>query len=47
MVNSEEWAAELERNGWESFYQSGDSFAEFLIEQSAQTEVVLAEIGLV
>jgi len=47
MVNSEEWAAELERNGWESFYQSGDSFAEFLVEQSAQTEVVLAEIGLV
>lgn len=47
MVASEEWAAELERNGWEPFYQSGDGFAEFLDEESAQTQVVLAEIGLV
>jgi putative tricarboxylic transport membrane protein len=46
MVQSEEWAAELERNGWESFYQSGDAFVEFLEEQTAQTEVVLSEIGL-
>lgn len=46
MVNSEEWAAELERNGWESFYQSGDAFVAFIEEQAAQTEVVLAEIGL-
>ena len=46
MVNSEEWAAELERNGWESFYQSGDAFVEFLSEQATQTEEVLAEIGL-
>ena len=34
MVNSEEWAAELERNGWDYFYQSGDAFAEFLAEQT-------------
>ena len=46
MVNSEEWAAELERNGWDYFYQSGDAFAEFLAEQTEQTEVILSEIGL-
>lgn len=46
MVKSEEWAAELERNGWSDFYQWGDAFAEFLDEQAAQTEEVLAEIGL-
>ena len=46
MVNSEEWAAELERNGWDDFYQSGDAFAEFLVEQAEQTEVILTEIGL-
>ena len=47
MVNSEEWAAELENNGWDSLYQSGDAFAAFLDEQVAQTEQVLTEIGLV
>ena len=47
MVRSDEWAAELERNGWTSFYLSGDDFAEFLAEQSAQTESVLTEIGLI
>ena len=46
MVNSEEWAAELERNGWGDFYQSGDAFAAFLEEQIAQTATVLSEIGL-
>jgi putative tricarboxylic transport membrane protein len=47
MVNSEEWAAELENNGWDSLYQSGDAFAAFLDEQVAQSEQVLTEIGLV
>jgi putative tricarboxylic transport membrane protein len=47
MVRSEEWAAELERNGWTSFYLSGDAFAEFLAEQQEQTAAVLADIGLV
>ena len=46
VASSPEWAAELERNGWEPFYQSGDAFTAFLDEQIAQTTTVLAEIGL-
>jgi putative tricarboxylic transport membrane protein len=47
MARSEEWAAELERNGWTPFYLSGDDFADFLAEQTEQTETILTEIGLV
>ena len=36
----------LEDNGWDSFYQSGDVFAEFLAEQITQTQVLYEEIGL-
>jgi len=46
MVGSPEWTDELERNGWDDFYQSGDAFAEFLAEQIETTTVVLGEIGL-
>ena len=46
MVGSPEWTDELERNGWDDFYQSGDAFAEFLVEQIETTTVVLGEIGL-
>jgi putative tricarboxylic transport membrane protein len=46
MVNSEEWATALEDNGWGSFYQSGDAFAEFLAEQITQTQALYEEIGL-
>jgi putative tricarboxylic transport membrane protein len=47
MVRSEEWAEQLERNGWTSFYISGDAFTEFVAEQTELTEAVLTEIGLV
>lgn len=46
MVNTDEWAAELERNGWDAFYQSGDEFDAFLDDEITRTMTVLAEIGL-
>lgn len=46
MVRSDEWQEQLERNQWTSFYVSGDAFAEFIAEQTEQTEMVLTEIGL-
>lgn len=46
MVRSDEWADQLERNGWTSFYISGDAFTELIAEQTEQTEAILTEIGL-
>ena len=45
MVNSEEWAAKLDATAGQ-LLQDGDAFAEFLVEQAEQTEVILTEIGL-
>jgi len=40
MVKTDEWTAELERNGWANEYRSGEEFSEFLAEQ----EQVITEI---
>lgn len=40
MAESEEWIAELERNGWQNEYKNAEEFTEFLEEQ----EIVVSEL---
>lgn len=44
---SEAWQSQLERNGWEDTYLSGDEFDAFLEEEQERVRGVLEDIGLV
>ena len=45
--SSQAWQDQLERNGWEDTYLSGDEFDAFLAEEQERVRGVLQDIGLV
>jgi putative tricarboxylic transport membrane protein len=47
MVNSASWQATLETKGWVNTYLAGDEFAAQLAADTAATEAILKDIGLV
>jgi putative tricarboxylic transport membrane protein len=47
MVNSASWQATLETKGWVNTYLAGDDFAAQLAADTAATEAILKDIGLV
>jgi putative tricarboxylic transport membrane protein len=47
MVNSETWKTTLETKGWVDTYLAGDEFAAQLAADTAATETILKDIGLV
>lgn len=46
LSKSEEWAAELKRNGWENDYRSGDDFTAFLEEQEVLIKEILTALDM-
>lgn len=46
MVETDEWKAELEKNGWASEYRSGDDFTKFLEEQDKLIIELLTALGM-
>ena len=47
LVESAEWKAVLERNGWENTFLAGDAFKTELDADVAATKTILQDIGLV
>jgi putative tricarboxylic transport membrane protein len=47
MVQSDSWKQTLATNGWLDLYQPADAFQAFLVEDRAQVEATLKDIGLV
>jgi len=47
MVESAEWKAVLERNGWENTFLAGDAFKTELAANITSTKTILQDIGLV
>jgi putative tricarboxylic transport membrane protein len=47
MVNSATWQATLETKGWVNTYLAGEEFATQLAADTAATEAILKDIGLV
>jgi putative tricarboxylic transport membrane protein len=46
MVETDEWAAARETNGWDDAYMDGPEFADFLTEVDAEYREILDEIGM-
>ncbi|WP_374195804.1 Bug family tripartite tricarboxylate transporter substrate binding protein [Streptomyces sp. ISL-24] len=46
MHDSEQWKAQLEKNGWVDAFSTGDEFAGYLTEQDKAVADLLAELGL-
>ncbi|MFE5915552.1 Bug family tripartite tricarboxylate transporter substrate binding protein [Streptomyces sp. NPDC002285] len=46
MHDSEEWKAQLKKNGWVDAFATGDEFGAFLTEQDKAVADLLAELGL-
>ncbi len=46
MHATDEWAAQIERNGWTDDFLTGEAFEEFLIEQDERVSSTLEELGL-
>lgn len=46
MVETDEWKAELERNGWESEYRGSEDFTKYLEEQDKVIVELLAALGM-
>jgi putative tricarboxylic transport membrane protein len=47
VVKSDAWQEQLERNGWDDTYLSGDEFDSFLDDEQKRIHGVLVDIGLV
>ncbi|MGC9538568.1 Bug family tripartite tricarboxylate transporter substrate binding protein [Streptomyces sp. UG1] len=46
MHDSDDWKAQLEKNGWVDAFQTGDDFGTYLTEQDKAVADLLAELGL-
>ena len=46
MVETDEWKAELEKNGWESEYRNAEDFTTYLEEQDKVIVELLTALGM-